>query len=111
MFYLTRCGGAACRCECSAGFAELPLEDNTTECVDRNECIEFSTLCKRNANTRNVCRNTEGSFECLFDTENECTAANSFNQCWQDTIFGTTVTSCEVRTHMHACNKFHILRL
>ena len=94
----------ACRCKCTAGFGEITHQDNTTECIDRNECVEFPTLRGRNAYSRNACQNLEGSFICSFETPNECTTDNAFNGCWQMEVDNVTITSCEVRTHvcMHA---------
>ena len=58
--------------------------------------MEFDTLCKRNVHTRNTCQNTNGFFECAFDTPNDCTVENEFAGCWHKTVDGVTITSCEV---------------
>lgn len=75
----------------------MRTQNGVSECIDRNECVEFDTLCQRNENTRNACKNTEGSFECVYDRENWCTAEKDYGGCWSSNQDGDIVTSCVVR--------------
>ena len=86
-----------CRCECTAGYARQTNADGSFQCIDRNECVEFSALCNRSFTARNACLNLEGSFHCEFDVPNQCTADNSFANCWQKQEGPVLITSCEVR--------------
>lgn len=91
-------------CSCDAGYTSVASAPGGIggECRDVNECTVYPTLCNRGDLARNACRNTDGSFECEENINNECTPENDYGGCWRQDVGGFTVTSCVVRT-AHFC--------
>ena len=88
------------RCDCDGGYAlEGSPSGGGGRCVDFNECAEYPTLCDSGEETRNACKNTEGSYECERNVANACTGPER-GGCWSATVRDVEVTSCMVR-HMH----------
>eukprot|EP00892_Ulva_mutabilis_P008908 jgi/Ulvmu1/638/UM010_0008.1 len=83
------------QCECDPGYTMISNIDGEHICENRNECAEFPSLCGRFVNERNACKDTPGSFECIEDLEQQCSAEKRWGGCWTGEVDGIRYHSCQ----------------